>query len=175
MQIIAESDIGYLLFDGNELTIGSKIDDPPKLRGTSKIYPHGGGGFAISANASLHDGVCDGHAQGEMAMLRWEQAEDVRGQVGNLKGEANFMLNDGGGGEDANMQKPLAFVWNAITRTLLGLFGGGGRPDTMWAPQGLTFTQQQDDGNFVTYKVERPFDKGANPVAVWSAWTGFLG
>ena len=27
MQIIAESDIGYVGFEGNELTIGSKVDE----------------------------------------------------------------------------------------------------------------------------------------------------
>jgi len=45
----------------------------------------------------------------------------------------------------------------------------------MWAPSGLFFTQQQADGNFVTYRITTPFDKSANPKAVWSAWTGFIG
>lgn len=58
-----------------------------------------------------------------------------------------------------------------------GVAGGAnvlGVPDTMWAPTGLFFTQQQTDGNFVTYKVDVPFDKSANPVALWSAFGGFI-
>lgn len=172
MQIIAESDIGYLLFDGNELTIGSKIDDPAKIRGTSKIYDHGGGGFAISANASLQDGVCDGHSQREMGMLRWEQAGDVRGQANNPKCEANFMLNDGGGGEDSNMQKPFAFTFDAITRLTLPLVGGGSSGGAqLWSTNRQFLTQQQDDGNLVQYDMSNP----NQPRAIWSSWTGFIG
>lgn len=60
--IIAENDIGFLLFDGNELTVGSKIGDPPKLRLTSPINSDGGGGGCVSYNASRQAGVvCDGH------------------------------------------------------------------------------------------------------------------
>lgn len=50
--------------------------------------------------------------------------------------------------------------------------GGVGKiTDTMWAPNGLFFTQQQDDGNFVTYAASAPYSK-ANATPVWSAWTG---
>lgn len=169
--IIAENDYGYLLFESNELTIGSKVDDPPKVRLTSPCTEHGGGGGVISFNYSRQAGVvCDGHNQTEVGMIRVEQAEDVRGQVGNTKAEFNFMLGDGSGVGD--VVKPLAFVWNAITRSLLNLLGGN--TDTMWAPSGVFFTQQQSDGNFVTYRVDKPFDKGANPRALWSAWTGFI-
>jgi hypothetical protein len=48
MDIIKETDIGFLGFEGNELTVGSKIDDPPKVRVTSPITTHGGGGGVIS-------------------------------------------------------------------------------------------------------------------------------
>lgn len=173
-RILYEDDYGFLAMDGNELTVGSKVDDPPKLRLTSTITATGGGGGVVSFNRSRQAGVvCDGHSQEEMAMLRVEQAEDVRGQEGNLKAEFNFLANTGASGDDSAMQKPLAFIWNCITRTRLALFGET-RTDTMWAPDGLTFTQQQADGNFASYRVDQPFDKQANPVALWSAWTGKL-
>lgn len=172
MQIIAENDRGWVALDGNELIVGSKVDDPAKLRGTSPITEHGGGGFAISFNMHRDFGrAVDGHGQIEMGMIRCEQDEGVRGQIGNPKGEMNFMLNDGGGGEDGNMRKPLAFVWNAITRSLLSLFGGA-TSDTMWAPNGLSFTQQQDDGNFVTYRTIVPFSKAPEHVTyIWQSGT----
>ena len=174
VKLLFEDERGYLLMDGNELTVGSKIDDPPKVRLTSPLTEHGGGGGCISYNASRTEGrVCLGQDQLEMALDRVEQAEDVRGQVGNLKAERNFLLNDGSGAGDNAMRKPFAFIWNAVTRMLLNM-AGGSRTDTMWAPGGLTFTQQQEDGNFVTYKVDRPYDKGANPIPLWSAWTGKL-
>lgn len=168
--ILHEDEYGYVIAEGNELTIGSKVDDPPKVRITSKITQNGAGGGCISFNASRSYSVCFGSDQDEMAIDRVEQAQDVRGQTGNLKAERNFMVNDGSGSHDGAMQKPFAFVWNALTRLRLNF--GTYYPDTMWAPNGLTFTQQQSDGNFVTYTVERPFDKGANPIPVWSAWTG---
>jgi hypothetical protein len=51
----------------------------------------------------------------------------------------------------------------------LGLIGINN--DTIWSPDGLSFTQQQNDKNFVTYKVDRPYDKTANPVALWASGT----
>jgi hypothetical protein len=169
--VLHDDERGYVIAEGNELTIGSKLDDPPKVRLTSIGTDHGGAGGVVSFNLSRQTGVCYGSQQTEMAMIRVEQASDVRGDASNSKAEFNFLLNDGGTA-DADMQKPLAFVWNVITRNLLSVLGS--RPDTMWAPTGRTFTQQQDDGNFVTYSVDHPFDKSANPVALWSAWTGKL-
>lgn len=170
MNIIAESDIGWVGFEGNELTIGSKVDDPPKVRLTSPVTEHGGGGGVVSFNYSPAGHASDGHNQTEIGMIRVEQAEDVRGSS-STKAELNFMLADGGK-EDSNMRKPLAFVWNKVTQAMLVLLGA--RTDTMWAQNGLYFTQQQEDGNFVSYSVTTPFDKGANPRALWSAWTGKL-
>jgi len=60
----------------------------------------------------------------------------------------------------------------------MGITGVNSSPkdvNRMWSPDGLKFTQQQNDGNFVTYEVDVPFDIGANPIAKWSAWTGFIG
>lgn len=175
--IIAENDIGYLVFDGNELTIGSKVDDPPKLRLTCPNTEHGGGGGVISFNFSRQAGVvCDGHAQNEISMIRAEQAEDVRGDVGNTKAELNFMVDDGRNNGQDSMRKPLAFTCDGYTHDTLGdrpiiepLEPVNVHPSAMWSPRGRFVTQQQDDGNFVTY------DTGVNPwKAVWSAWTGKL-
>lgn len=44
MQIIAENERGYVALDGNELIVGSKIVDPPKVRVTSPCDQTGGGG-----------------------------------------------------------------------------------------------------------------------------------
>lgn len=173
IQVLFEDERGYLVMEGNELTIGSKIDDPPKVRLTSPIYSTGGGGGCLSFNTSAEGQVATLSSQTEMGLIRVEQAADVRGDTSNPKAELNFLVNDGGR-EDRNMQKPLSFIWNAITHCLLPLFGGSGTTDTMWAPEGLFFTQQQGDGNFVTYHVDVPFDKTANPRAVWSAWTGSI-
>lgn len=171
--VLFEDERGYLVMEGNELSIGSKLNDPPKVRLTAPVYATGGGGGCVSYNRSIREGaVCFGNEQQEMALDRVEQAEDVRGQ-NSLKAERNFLLNDGSGSGDSAMKKPLAFVWNAVTRLLLN-FGGSSRTDTMWANDGLHFTQQQSDGNFVTYVIDRPFDKSANPRALWSAWTGPL-
>jgi len=117
MQILAENEYGWIAFEGNELTIGSKVGDPPKLRLTSPINADGGGGGVISFNFSRQAGVvCDGHQQDEVAMIRVEQAEDVRGQLGNRKAEMGLMLADGSGIGD--VVKPFACVYNAITRIL---------------------------------------------------------
>lgn len=117
MQILAENERGYVALDGNELIVGSKIDDPPKVRVTSPLTEHGGGGGVISFNFSRQAGiVCDGHQQDEVAMIRVEQAEDVRGQLGNRKAEVNLLLADGSGVGD--VVKPFACVYNAVTRIL---------------------------------------------------------
>jgi len=184
MQIIAENDRGFLGLDGNELVLGSKVPDPAKLRGTAPVNADGGGGFVISANLSRHAGVAiDGHDMVEMGMLRWEQAGDVRGQVGNPKCEINFMLNDGGGDSDSNMFKPLAFVWNAVTRiipdfatALRGALGGvssttftppGGFPNKLVSPDGRLELdiQNADAAGLVAYMDGKP---------IWSAEFGWL-
>lgn len=117
MHILSENDRGYVALDGNELIIGSKIDDPPKVRLTSPLTGHGGGGGVISFNFSREEGIaCDGHQQDEIAMIRVEQAEDVRGQLGNRKAEINILLADGSGVGD--VVKPFACVYNAVTRIL---------------------------------------------------------
>lgn len=181
--IIAENDRGYLLFDGNELTIGSKIGDPPKLRLTSPINDDGGGGGVVSYNASRHAGVvCDGHQQTEMAMDRVEQAQDVRGQVGNYKAERNFMVSDASGDGADGMHKPLAFTYDAVTHNTLGLAGtapgGPPMPPALGAFDGAEFIgsngqfiyARQTDGHDVLYDM-----RGATRRAIWASDMGWIG
>lgn len=166
--IIAENDRGFLVFDGNELTVGSKIGDPPKVRLTSPINADGGGGGVISYNASRQAGVvCDGHQQTEMAMDRVEQAEDVRGQLGNFKAERNFMVSDASGDGADGMHKPLAFTCDAVTHDTLGLAGGGGgNPSRMADPNNRYWLQLQTDGQYVIYDAEDP----GHPKAIFDLW-----
>ena len=84
----------------------------------------------------------------------------------------------GGGSTDDAMQDVLVATVDGGFQFRLPVYapnlsGTAGRTDTMWAPNGLSFTQQQDDGNFVTYTTTVPFSKAGEHVkAVWSAWTG---
>ena len=183
MNVLADTGNGFLIFDGNEESVGSKENDPCKLRLTTPIYPDGGGGGVVSFNASRNPGtIQDGHNQLEMGFLRVEQSESVRGQQGNLRGELNVFLNDGSGEGDAAMVRAFALECDRITkihpnlvqslRNVLGIDGSGpaGSPDHMTSPQGRFQTHQQEDGNFVTY------DTSTTPwTAVWSAWTGRIG
>lgn len=168
--ILAENDIGFLLFDGNELTVGSKIGDPPKLRLTSPINSDGGGGGCVSYNASRQAGVvCDGHQQTELAMDRVEQAEAVRGQLGNYTAERNFLVSDASGDGADGMHKPLAFTYDEVTRDMLGLQVGGTAGSNMRSPQGRMSMELQEDGNLVVYRTDVTPWK-----AVWSIWTGLI-
>ena len=157
--VLHDDDRGYLLVEGNEFTIGSKIDDPPKIRLTS---PYAGGGY-ISFNSSQAGQVCDGSRQTEIGLWGVKKADD-----GSLpKAEAHFFLNDGGGTEDRNMRRAFSLMWNKLTQATFG-WGSG---SAMRSPNGRYLTQQQDDGNLVQYDMIDP----AHPRAVWSSWTGPIG
>jgi hypothetical protein len=102
MKILEENDRGWVALDGNELVVGSKVDDPPKLRLTQPLTKNGGGGGAISyCFHKIFGRAVSGTETVEMGMLRMEQASDVRGQDNNPKAEMNFLLNDGSGNADA--------------------------------------------------------------------------
>jgi hypothetical protein len=170
--ILAENDIGFLVFDGNELTVGSKIGDPPKVRLTSPIMPDGGGGGVVSYNASRQAGVvCDGHQQTEMAMDRVEQAEDVRGQQGNFTAERNFLVSDASGDGADGMHKPFAFTCDTVTHDTLGLSGSASGsapvPFKLVSADGRYEMTIQGDGNFVTYDLH-----ASPPKAIWSSFGG---
>ena len=141
MIILADNEKGTLAFDGNELIIFSKIDDCPKVR---LVSPRGG---AVSFNTG------DPTRMNEIGMIR------VESPLNGLKGEMSFQLNDGGGTNDANMKKPLAFTWDKWVNQELPF-----RTDTLWSPNGMYFTQQQVDKNLVKYEARAAFDK-INPVS----------
>jgi hypothetical protein len=171
MDILSENDRGYLGFDGNELVVGSKIDDPPKVRLTSPTTEHGGGGGVLSANISRHAGVvCDGHQQIEIGFIRFEQSEAVRGDPSNPRGEYNLLLNVGGE-DDSAMQRGLALEADRVTKmnpALGGLFGNSGNPPSRFvSPNGRYWLQMQDDGNFVIYDVSNP----TKPKAIFDLWS----
>jgi hypothetical protein len=181
-QVIADTPIGLNGHEGNEDSQGSKIDDPAKYRLTTPITAHGGGGGMVSYNASRYwNRVVFGGDQLEMAGIRVEQAEDVRGQVGNLKAEFSFLCNDGSGQDDAAMQKCLSFTYTGITRIspyilrdLQTLLGGnvGSSFSRMVSPNGLYWFQPaQDDGNFVLYRVDFDENGGPAPVAIFDLWS----
>lgn len=79
--------------------------------------------------------------------------------------------------EDRDMVRVLSATASGVQFhvPVQGAGGGAGPVQRMWSSDGTYFTQQQDDGNFVSYAVDVPFDIGANPRALWSAWTGKIG
>lgn len=83
-------------------------------------------------------------------------------------------LTEGVDGSNDADEQPVFIMTRSGLRILVPVFLEGGVAglgpvasapvpahfDTLWAPDGLSCTQQQVDYNFVTYRVERPFDKG---------------
>lgn len=170
MHILSENDRGYVALDGNELIVGSKIVDPPKVRLTSPTDEHGGGGGVLSANISREAGVvCDGHQQLEIGFIRFEQSEAVRGQPMNPRGEYNLLLNVGGE-DDAAMQRGMGLEADRVTRinpALLGLFTSSDAPSRFVSPNGRYWLQVQDDGNVVVYDAANP----QRPKAIFDLWS----
>lgn len=181
--VLVDNDRGFLGHEGNETSVGSKLDDPPKLRLTVPITEHGGGGGVVSFSASREFAkVQFGSNQLEMAMLRVEQAEDVRGHIGNLKAEFNFLVNDGLGSDDGNMQKALAFTYYGITRIspylardIRNIAAGADQffvPGRMTSPGGQYWLQLQSDGNYVIYDSWVADDSGnPTPKALYDLWS----
>lgn len=167
MIIIAENEDGFVGLDGNELIVGSKRFDPPKVRLTAPVNADGGGGGVISFNLSRHAGVvCDGHDQVEMGFVRVEQSEAVRGQVGNPRGEFNILLN-AGGEDDAAMQRAGAVECDRVTKPGPAFSnGGGGSPSRFVSPDGRWWLQLQVDGNYVIYDAADP----QHPKPMFDLW-----
>lgn len=88
-----------------------------------------------------------------------------------------FLGTNSEGSTDADIDRVFTISRKGVRFTVPGAGGGGfdaRQVRRMWSTDGLFFTQQQDDGNFVTYAVDAPYDITANPRARWSAWTGKL-
>lgn len=165
MPIDASTDYGFRGFESNEETVGSTKKDPPKNRLTSFIYEDGGGGGVLSFNASRNEGQpCMGGNQREMAFLRVEQSESVRGQQGNLRGEWNFFANDGSGEDDAAMVRAFAFECDRITKMHPGFLASlrswlGIVPGRFYSPNGQHCWNYQDDGSVVKYDTHGSLDE----------------
>lgn len=175
LSIDSDTDYGYRGFEGNEETIGSHVEDPPKIRLTCVITEHGGGGGVASFNRSRSTNVSMGGSQDEMGYIRVEQSEAVRGDVGNLRSEMNFFLNDGSGADDSAMVRAFAFECDRITKINPGIVNslrnfignsGGSSSSRMTSPNGRYLLQLQDDGNYVIYDA---IDQN-HPVAIFDLW-----
>lgn len=190
MSVLHDTPIGWVSLEGNELTIGSKIDDPPKIRLAAPCTPHGGGGGVVSFNVARNMGqVCEGSQQVEIGYLRVEQSDSVRGQEGNPRGEMNFFLSDGSSEADAAMVRAFAVECDRITKMHPGLRESLRRwllePDDVIPASAETrppfrmlsadgnielILQNADAINFVIYDLRRP----EGDRAIWSASTGWI-
>lgn len=172
MEILAENEVGFVGLDGNELIVGSKIDDPPKLRLTAPMTDHGGGGGVVSFSRSRRAGVVvDGHEQDEMGFVRIEQSESVRGDPNNLRSEFNILLHTGDSGDDVH--RGIALETDCITKINPGLAadfgigsGDGASSSRFESPNGRYWVQMQNDGNFVIYDALDP----AHPKVLFDLW-----
>lgn len=167
-KIIEQNSEGKLIFNGNELKVVSTIAQgdaafvkviSPYVEGESG----GGGGFSIDAGdegrnfplVELLGAMYQAGAEGKLVVLK---------------------VGTGSNPDDSDYQTIMEFTSNKVEFKVpisAPNLGAAGVTDTMWAPDGMSFTHQQSDGNFVTYRASSPFSK-ANATAVWSAWTGRL-
>ena len=114
----------------------------------------------------------------EVGFLKFAVDEFVEGDGAPVPMVELFLGHDSEGSNDADVDRVFTISRKGVRFTVPG--GGEGgfddrRVQRMWSSDGLFFTQQQDDGNFVSYRVNRPYDITANPCALWSAWTGKIG
>lgn len=175
---------GYIDVVTNEVSIVSTVEDPPKVRLGATA---GGSLGCLSFNRVRADGNQDEVAllQGKIDERYRSVAEGGSAQQTELVGEFRFDIKKpqrNGETDDKATIPVLQLQHDRIVchRMLVNangapLAGGSSYANDMWSPNGLMVTQQQDDGNFVTYRLSRPYDKGASPVAVWSAWSGPTG
>ena len=149
---LAETDLGYLEFDGNELFVCSKpgVDDPPKVRLLSDA-----GVGAVSVNKRRFDG-----AQLEQVLLIGKAEASLGGGV------LDIHLQKDGTADDAGMTR-------AATLSLAnGLEVRGALPVRRLTHEGGQFvTIYQGDGNIVTYATQ-----GSANETTWRAiWSSFGG
>jgi hypothetical protein len=173
--LIHDTPTGALAHDGNELYSDSKVDDPAAYRLGAPPTQRGLGKLS-------GDIIEQGGVRHEVVLVQFKQTENAQNQIDGKGGEFYLGLakENAGTTDDAMVDVLTATVKDGF-RFKLPVYapnlGGssGAYANDMWSPNGLYVTQQQDDGNFVTYRLSRPYDKGANPVAVWSAWSGPTG
>ncbi|MCG3776342.1 MAG: hypothetical protein JW395_3196 [Nitrospira sp.] len=161
---LAETDLGYLEFEGNELYVCSKpgIDDPPKVRLLSDA-----GDGCLSINKRRFDGV-----QLEKVLIIGKDDPSLGGGV------IDTHLQSDGTADDAGMKR-------ASTQSLkngLELFGVQPVPSTtgrFYHEGGYFCTIYQRDGHVVQYEIK---DKAGNlrlepewgKFVVWTNWHGLV-
>lgn len=166
-KVIEQNAEGKLIFNGNELKVVSLISlgDAAFMKVVSPYVEGesgGGGGFSIDVGD-----------EGRNIPL-----VELLGAMYQGGAEAKLVVLKKGAGmnpEDGDYMTVMEFTSEGLEFKVpvKGLGAGGGITDTMWSPDGMSFTQQQSDGNFVTYGASVPFSK-TNVMALWSAWTGFI-
>lgn len=184
MKVLADNAQGLLWNnDGNETLQDAKNADAAKFRvGSPYEQGQSGGGGAFSFDVI---GGLPPRKDGSAPPARVEVAVLTGGMQTNGGGEVGLSITKPGTFsdiDDAAQKKVVEFRADGIEFKVPisapNLGGGGGVPEypvRMWAPNGLSFTQQQDDGNFVTYRTNVAFSIDPQHVrAVWSAWTGSM-
>jgi len=158
---------GYFRSVGdNESTLVSTMDDPPKQR--QGVQWQEGWGRSLGAQSFNH--VRANGIEDEIVLIQGKM--DDRYALGpEAAGEIRWDIKAPGVNNDAAMRGVMNAFHDQIRFNVPisapNLVGGGVTPNFMDSPNGCYRTQQQNDGNFVTYHTcEMPWR------AVWSAWTG---
>lgn len=94
-QLLADTSYGDLTFDSNELSISSKVDDPPKLR---LAAPEGISSGAVSFNRRING------QHRENVLFQGKQDERFRHDPLSPASEFTLHLNNGESFEDAAMK-----------------------------------------------------------------------
>ena len=155
---LAETDLGYLEFDGNELFVCSKpgVDDPPKVRLLSDA-----GTGAVSVNKRRFDGV-----QLEQVLLIGKAEAALGGGV------LDIHLQKDGTADDAGMTRA-ATLSLANGLELRGVQPSPASSGRFTHEGGQFVTIYQGDGNAVTYATQGSLHE-ATWRAVWSSFGGKL-
>lgn len=178
-KVLGETAGGRLVYDGrNETWQDSRDTDPSKFRVGSPIGRDGGGGGAISGDA-LPDPSNPNSTRVELGFVCFTQNEYVRGDTQNYTGMVKMFLRDdsipevNGNADPKYLPVLTGYLgdtkghpalelhprWIEALRQALGAMPAGGRTTDLWSSDGLWVTQQQTDGNCVTYQLKRPYDK----------------
>lgn len=161
---------GYLDVGTNEISIVSTVKDPPKVR----LGADAGGSLGcFSFNRGTHEVVL---LQGKIdERYRSVADEGTSPRPTELVGELRVDLlrpRRPGDTDDSQMVPVLTLRHDGVTCHVPGLVAQAEpRVGAMWSEDGLFVTQQQSDGNFVSYELARPFDRGRFR-ALWSSWGG---
>ena len=169
-KVLEDNERGQTRVEGNAFCQDSKIQDAAEARVGSPSGPGSGGGGKYSFDV-LPNGV-SGPRREIASMMAGEGAYGAEWKL--------VLLKKGGQTTDADqitvIQATAAELEFLVPVKGLTTGTGESHPVRMWAPNGLSFTQQQDDGNFVTYTTTVAFSVAPEHVkAVWSAWTGRIG